>query len=189
MRAGGLTGVVLVAWLGLVAVVVGVPLCLGLVLAWWTTRGRAAGQVRRARVSRLIGLGIGALVGALTVVVAMGYLAPIAVVVGYLVGAYYGDIGDVPAPVGPVRVAGLRPRTMSAYTPRWAMLVAIGAAALTVFAPVILAAVPTATYGSWHPAPDDPGFTLPGATLKWPPVLQWRRSRWSRQARWSPVPC
>lgn len=53
------------------------------------------------------------------------------------------------------------------------MLVAIGAAALTVFAPVILAAVPTATYGSWHPAPDDPGFTLPGATLKWPPVLQW----------------
>lgn len=173
MRTAGLVGVLLWVWLGLVAVVVGVPLCLGLGLVWWTTRKRDAGQVRRARVFRLIGLGVGALIGVLTVYLALAYLAPIAVVVGYLVGAYYGELGDVGAPARPVRLAIPRPRIMRAYTPRWAMLVAIAAAALILLAPVILAAIPPVTYGPWHPAADEPGFTLPGQTLKWPPVLEW----------------
>lgn len=166
VQTAGLFGVAFWLRLGLAAVVVGVPLLLGLVLAWWSTRRRG----RRARVARLIGLGVGALVGVLTVFAALAFLAPVAVVAGYLVGVHYGELHDVPVPTGSVRVASLRPRTMRHYAPRWAMTVAIGAAALTLLEPAILAAVPTVTYGPWHPFP---GITLPGATLRWPSLVEW----------------
>jgi hypothetical protein len=176
MQTTGLFGSAFWLRLGYAAILVGIPLLLGLVLVWRTTRGRAAAaasQLRRARIARLIGLGIGALVGVLTVFAAQAFLAPIAVVAGYLVGVHHGELRDTPTPTGTVRVASLRPRTVRQYIPRWAMLVALVAAALTLFAPAILAAVPTPTYGPWHPIPDDPRITLPGAALRWPSPLEW----------------
>jgi hypothetical protein len=164
MRSAGFVGVAVWQLLGLAAVVVGIPLCLGLGLVWWTTRRRDTG---RARTARLIGLGVGALVGLAMVFSAEAFLGPIAVVAGYLVGMHYGDPRDLPA--GSVRV----PRPRRGYVPRWAMLLAIGAAVLTLLAPAILAPIPTATYGRWHPFADDPRFTLPGATLRWPSILDW----------------
>jgi hypothetical protein len=176
MRSTGLFAVVLWAQLGYATVVVGIPLLLGIALAWWTTRTRGAAandRPRRARTARLIGLGVGALVGVLTVFAAQAFLAPIAVVAGYLVGVLTGELRNPPEPTGTVRVASLQPRTVRRYVPRWAALVALGAAAVTVFAPAILAAIPTARYGPWHPIPDDPRITLPGAALAWPPVIDW----------------
>jgi hypothetical protein len=168
MRTAGLVGTALWLWLGYAAVMIGVPLVLGLGLVWWTTRGRDA---RRARRARLIGLGVGALVGMLAALAALGFLAPIAVVAGYLVGVFQGELRDAPA--GPMHVFLRQPRTMRSYQPRWAALLAIGAAGLTLLTPAILLAIPTATYGPRHPDPTDPGFTLPGATLKWPSIRDW----------------
>lgn len=158
-------------WLRLVvaAVWVGVPMVFGLVLVWWTTRKRGA-AARRMRVARLTGLGVGALVGVLLVWAAQLWLTPIAVVVGYLVGAYTGELRDSPIPAGAVRTASLRPRTVRGYVPRWTMAVAITAAVLTMVAPAILSAVPTASYGPWHPFAD---VTLPGAKLHWPSAVEW----------------
>lgn len=170
MRTAGLFGALLWWRLGLAAVLIGVPLLVGLVLVWWTTRTGAAGQARRAR---LIGLGVGALVGVVTVFAALGFLAPVAIVAGYLVGVHYGEPAPVSASTGTRRVAWLPPRTVRRYVPRWALLVAIGAAALTVLAPAILAPIPAASYGPWHPVADDPGLVLPGDTLHWPSAVHW----------------
>lgn len=148
---------------------VGVPLLFGLVLVWWTTRKRG-GAVRRARIARLLGLVVGGLVGILTGFAALLWLAPIAVVAGYLVGALYGDVRDTPTPAGELRTASLQPRTVRHYVPWWAMIVAIVAAILTILAPAILAAVPTPSYGPWQPVP---GVTLPGETLHWPSIRDW----------------
>jgi len=163
----------MVFWVRLVlaAIWVGVPVLLGLAQVWWTTRRRD--HVRQARITRLTGLGVGALVGVLMVWAAMLWLAPISVVAGYLVGVFSGELRDSPAPSGSVRVASLRPRTVRGYVPRWAMVVAPVAAALTLLAPAILTGMPAASYGPWHPFPDDPTFTLPGAMLKWPPAFDW----------------
>lgn len=176
MRTAGLFGLVFWMRLGYAAILIGIPLLLGLVLVWRTTRGHdaaAAGQVRRARLARLTGLGVGALVGVLTVFAAQAFLAPIAVVAGYVVGVHYGELRDTPTPTGAVRVASLRPRAVRQHVPRCAMLIAIVAAALTLLAPAILAAVPTPTYGPWHPVPGDPQITLRGTTLKWPSFVEW----------------
>lgn len=162
-----------VFWIRLIlaAIWVGVPLLLGVALVWWTTRRRD--HVRQTRVTRLTGLGVGALVGVGLVWAAQLWLAPIAVVAGYLVGVFSGAQRDSPAPSGSVRVASLRPRTVGGYVPRWAVVVAVVAAAITLLAPVILTAVPTATYGPWHPFPGRPQLTLPGATLRWPSAIEW----------------
>lgn len=176
MRAAGLFGMVFWLRLGYAAILVGIPLLLGLVLVWRTTRAHgiaAAGRVRRARIARLAGLGIGSVVGVLAVFAAQAFLASVAVVAGYVVGVHYGESRDTRTPTGAVRVASLRPRTVRQYMPRWAMLIALVAAALTLLAPAILAAVPTLTYGPWHPVPGDPRITLPGATLKWPSLVEW----------------
>lgn len=152
--------------LAIAGVWVGVPLVFGLVLVWWTTR-RRGGRARRAR---LIGLGVGALIGVLAAWAAQLWLAPIAVVAGYLVGAFSSDVRDPPVPSGPVRQASLQPRTVRRYVPLWAMVIALVAAVITVIAPAILSTLPTASYGPWHPFA---GVTLPGGTQQWPPARDW----------------
>jgi hypothetical protein len=149
-----------------------VPALLVGALVWWTTRRRdpSAGRVRRAR---LVGLGLGALVGVVAVWLAQLWLAPIAVAAGYLSSVLNGELRGAPPRTGLVRIASLEPRTTSRYVPRWAVVVAAVAAAVTMFAPAVLSAVPTARYGPWHPFPGEPGFTLPGATLSWPSAALW----------------
>jgi hypothetical protein len=161
------------ARLGLVAAWVGVPALLVAALVWWTTRGEVSDQTRRARSARLIGLGVGALVGALMVWAAVAWLGPVAVAAGYLSGVVRGELRDAPPPTGDVRVASLRARTTRRYVPRWAMLVAVGAAVSTMLAPAVFASVPAARFGPWHPVPADPLITLPGATLTWPSATLW----------------
>jgi len=155
----------------LVGIWVGVPVLLVGALVWWTTRRRAAAG-RRVRRARLAGLGMGALVGVVAVWLAELWLAPVAVAAGYLSGVLNGELRGAP-PTGVVRVASLQPRTASRYVPRWAVVVALAAAAMTMLAPAVLTAVPTASYGPWQPVPGDPRFTLPGATLAWPPPALW----------------
>jgi hypothetical protein len=162
--------------LGLVAVWVGLPVLLVGALVWWTTRGRgdaAPGRVRQVRAARLAGLGVGALVGVLAVWTAELWLAPIAVAAGYLAGVLRGELRGAPPPTGVVRVASLRARTARRYVPRWAVLVALVAAAMTMLTPAVLSAVPAARYGPWHPVPGDPLVTLPGGTLTWPSAELW----------------
>lgn len=172
----GMFGIVFWLRLGLVAVWVGLPVLLVGALVWWTTRRRdaaTAGRMRRARAGRLAGLGIGALVGVVAVWIAQLWLAPIAVAAGYLFGVLSGELSGAPPPTGLVRVATLQPRTASRYVPRWAVLVAVVAAAVTMLAPAVLTAVPAARYGPWHPFDGEPRFTLPGATLAWPSPALW----------------
>jgi hypothetical protein len=95
------------------------------------------------------------------------------VAAGYLSGVLNGELRGAPPRTGLVRVASLEPRTTGRYVPRWAVAVALAAAALTMLAPAVLAVVPTARYGPWHPVPEDPRFTLPGATLARPSAALW----------------
>jgi hypothetical protein len=169
MNTGATFGVLFWVRLVLVGIWVGVPVLLVGALVWWTTRRGAAGRVRRAR---LIGLGLGALVGVVAVWLAQLWLAPVAVAAGYLSGVLNGELRGAPPRTGLLRVASLEPRTTSRYAPRWAVVVAVVAGAVTMFAPAVLSAVPTAGYGPWHPFPGDP-FTLPGATLAWPSAALW----------------
>jgi hypothetical protein len=169
VNTGATFGVLFWVRLVLVGIWVGVPVLLVGALVWWTTRRGAAGRVRRAR---LIGLGLGALVGVVAVWLAQLWLAPVAVAAGYLSGVLNGELRGAPPRTGLVRVASLEPRTTSRYAPRWAVVVAVVAGAVTMFAPAVLSAVPTAGYGPWHPFPGDP-FTLPGATLAWPSAALW----------------
>jgi hypothetical protein len=169
VNTGATFGVLFWVRLVLVGIWVGVPVLLVGALVWWTTRRGAAGRVRRAR---LIGLGLGALVGVVAVWLAQLWLAPVAVAAGYLSGVLNGELRGAPPRTGLVRVASLEPRTTSRYAPRWAVVVAVVAGAVTMLAPAVLSAVPTAGYGPWHPFPGDP-FTLPGATLAWPSAALW----------------
>ncbi|HEX3789290.1 MAG TPA: hypothetical protein VHW44_15610 [Pseudonocardiaceae bacterium] len=166
-----LFGVVFWLRLWLVAIWVGVPVLFVGVLLWWTTRRGRGGP---ARAARLVGLGLGALVGVVAVWVAQLWLAPIAVAAGYLLGVLRGELRATPPPTESVRVASLRPRTARHYLPWWTVLVSVGAAAVTMLGPVVLSAVPTASYGSWNPlGGGDPRFTLPGMTLAWPRASEW----------------
>jgi hypothetical protein len=169
VNTGATFGVLFWVRLVLVGIWVGVPVLLVGALVWSTTRRGAAGRVRRAR---LIGLGLGALVGVVAVWLAQLWLAPVAVAAGYLSGVLNGELRGAPPRTGLVRVASLEPRTTSRYAPRWAVVIAVVAGAVTMFAPAVLSAVPTASYGPWHPFPGDP-FTLPGATLAWPSAALW----------------
>jgi len=166
MSEGAAFGFVFWVRLGLVAVWVGLPTVVAVALVWWKRSPKARG-------GHLAGIGIGALVGVLAVWLAQLWLAPIAVVAGYLFGMFSGELRDTPPPTGLVRVASLQPRTVGRYVPRWAMVVALVAATVTMVAPAVLAVVPAAKYGPWHPFDDEPRFTLPGATLAWPSAELW----------------
>jgi len=84
--------------------------------------------IRRARVGRLTGIGVGALAGIVLTWFGRAMVAPAAVGVGYLSGVLIAELLAVPRPTGPVRVASLQPRNARHYLPRWAVPVAVVAA-------------------------------------------------------------
>lgn len=107
--------------------------------------------VRRARIGRLAGLGLGALVGAVAFLAGFGLIAPILVAVGYLVGVLVAELRPVTRPAGPIRVASLQARSAWAYLPRWVVPAIVAAAALALIAPILFATVspPPPNYFGW----------------------------------------
>jgi hypothetical protein len=155
---------------------VGVPVLLVGALILWTTRKRRDtpdGNAKQTRRSRLVGLGLGALAGAITIWLAPTWLASIVVAAGYLAGVLNGELEDRPAQTDPVRVASLQPRTARHYIPLWTVVVAIIAAVLTIGAPIVVATVPPASYGPYHPFPDAAWLTVPGHHDSWPSPALW----------------
>jgi hypothetical protein len=172
----GMIGIVLLVKLIFAVIWVGVPVLLVGALVWWTTSRRGVPENSRARQtksSRIWGLRIGALVGVVTVLISQPWLGPIAVAAGYLLGVLRGELRDAPPKTGTVRVASLQPRTAAGYVPWWAALIAVVAAVVTVFGPIVLLAVPAPSYGPWHPFPDARWITLPGQQLSWPSPAIW----------------
>ncbi len=172
----GMIGTILLVKLIFAVIWVGVPVLLVGALVWWTTSRRGVPENSRARQtksSRIAGLRIGALVGVVTVLISQPWLGPIAVAGGYLLGVLRGELREAPPKTGTVRVASLQPRTAAGYVPWWAALTAVVAAVVTVFGPIVLLAVPTPSYGPWHPFPDTPSITLPGQQLSWPSPAIW----------------
>lgn len=118
-------------------------------------RGKAAARpeqaVRRARAGRLAGLGVGALVGAVAFLAGFGLVAPMLVAVGYLVGVLVAELRPATRPTGSIRKASLRARSAWPYLPRWVVPAIVGAAALSLIAPILFAVVrpPGATGGGW----------------------------------------
>lgn len=172
----GMLGIVLLVRLVIAAIWVGIPVLLVGALVWWTTSRKnvsADSRARQARSTRLKGLGIGALAGVISVLFGQLWLGPVAVAVGYLLAVLTGELRDAPPRTGTVRSASLRARTAAHYVPRWAAVVSVLAALVTVFTPAVLTAVPTASYGPWHPFPDATWITLPGQKLSWPSPAIW----------------
>ncbi|HJP76726.1 MAG TPA: hypothetical protein VJ914_20825 [Pseudonocardiaceae bacterium] len=172
----GSFGILLIVRLASTLVWVGIPVLLVGALILWTTRKRRDtpdGNAKRTRRSRLAGLGLGALGGAITVWLAPMWLAPIVVAVGYLTGVRNGELEDRPAQTDAVRVASLQPRTARHYLPLWTVVVSIVAAVLTISAPIVVATVPPASYGPYHPFPDATWITLPGHQDAWPSPVSW----------------
>ena len=110
---------------------VGVPVLLVGMSVWWATfrarRDAPGWLVRRARIGRLAGLGVGALAGIVLSWFGRGLVAPAAVAVGYLSGLLVAELLAVPKPSGSLRVASLQPRHARRYLPRWAVPVAVTA--------------------------------------------------------------
>lgn len=172
----GSFGILLIVRLASTLVWVGIPVLLVGALILWTTRKRRDtpdGNAKRTRRSRLIGLGLGALGGAITIWLAPMWLAPIVVAVGYLTGVRNGELEDRPAQTDAVRVASLQPRTARHYLPLWTVVVSVVAAVLTISAPIVVAAVPPASYGPYHPFPDAAWLTVPGHQDSWPSPVLW----------------
>jgi hypothetical protein len=111
---------------------IGVPvLAVGLSVWFATFRARRdvpRWLIRRARVGRLTGIGVGALAGLVLTWFGRAMVAPAAVGVGYLSGVLIAELLTVPRPTGPLRVASLQPRNARRYLPRWAVPVAVVAA-------------------------------------------------------------
>lgn len=172
----GMIGTILLVKLIFAVIWVGLPVLLVGALVWWTTSRRGVPENSRARQtksSRIGGLRIGALVGVVAVLASQPWLGPIAVAGGYLLGVLRGELRDAPPKTGTVRVASLQPRTAAGYVPWWAAVIAVVAAVVTVVGPLVLLAVPTPSYGPWHPFPDTPSITLPGQKLSWPSPAEW----------------
>ncbi|HEX4787475.1 MAG TPA: hypothetical protein VH372_03370 [Actinospica sp.] len=158
----------------LAAVYVGVPASLVGASVWWATRrtghGASAGPaaaVRRARLGRLAGLGVGAAAGIVSIWFGQGLPAPALVAIGYLFGVLK-ELLSVPPPSGTVRTAVVRTREAGRYLPRWAVWVAVGTGAICVLTPLLFAVLPRVRYAPWSPDGGDPRFTAPGGTLSWP---------------------
>jgi hypothetical protein len=117
--------------------------------------------IRRARVGRLTGIGVGALAGVVLTWFGQAMVAPAAVGVGYLSGVLVAELLAVPRPSGPLRVASLQPRNARRYLPRWAVPVAVVAAVPVLASP--LAVVVTEHYDRADPV--TPALFLPLAVV------------------------
>ena len=149
----------------LALVYVAIPVLLIGVSVWWATfrarRDAPRWLVRRARLGRLTGIGVGALVGVVFTWFGRGMVAPAAVGVGYLIGVLIAELLAVPQPSGPLRVASLQPRDARRYLPRWAVPVAVTAAM-----PVIAGPVAVITAGHYGDADGvTPALLLPLAVI------------------------
>lgn len=169
----GLPGIFFWVRAMLVLLYVGVPVLLVGAVVWWAGhRARfdaPAGLVRRVRVARLGGLAAGLIAGVLAFWLGQWQLAPATVSLGYLFGLLAAELLWVPQPSGPLRVAALATRHARRYLPRWSAPVLLSAGVLAIAVPVVLAVLPTVTYGPWRPdALDAPQITLPGGALQWP---------------------
>lgn len=176
MNYGGMLGIVLLVRLVLAVVWVGIPLLLVGALVWWTTSRKSVAsdsRARQTRSARLKGLGLGGLGGLISVLFGQLWLGPVVVAAGYLLGVLNGELHDTPPRTGTVRSASLRARTAAHYVPRWAAVVSVIAAMLSMFGPIVLIGVPTPEYGPWQPFPDAPFITVPGQKLAWPSPAVW----------------
>lgn len=149
----------------LALVYVAIPVLFIGVSVWWATfrarRDAPRWLVRRARLGRLTGIGVGALVGVVFTWFGRGMVAPAAVGVGYLLGVLIAELLAVPQPSGPLRVASLRPRDARHYLPRWAVPVAVTAAVPVMAGP--LAVITANHYGD--AAQVTPALLLPLAVV------------------------
>jgi len=157
----------------LVLLYIGVPVLLVGATVWWSTRrarlDAPAGLVRRARLARLAGLAAGLILGVVAIQLGQELLAPASVAIGYLFGLLTAELLWVPAPTGPLRVAAIQTRHVRGYIPRWSVPVVLSAGVLAIAVPIVLAVLPTVSYGPWHPdALDAPQILLPGGVLQWP---------------------
>jgi len=157
----------------LVLLYIGVPVLLVGATVWWSTRrarlDAPAGLVRRARSARLAGLAAGLILGVVAIQLGQELLAPASVAIGYLFGLLTAELLWVPAPTGPLRVAAIQTRHVRGYIPRWSVPVVLSAGVLAIAVPIVLAVLPTVSYGPWHPdALDAPQILLPGGVLQWP---------------------
>ena len=152
--------------IGLSAFFVGPPVLIVGTSVWISTRRSRRGQarqanqanqasqtVRRARIGRLVGLGLGAFAGAVAFLAGFGQIALVLVAVGFLVGVLVAELRPATQPAGPIREASLRARSAWHYLPRWVVRVIVAAAALALIAPVLFAAVPP-------PAEADKGWMI-----------------------------
>jgi hypothetical protein len=135
----------------LAIVYIGVPvLAVGLSLWFATFRARRdvpRWLIRRARVGRLTGIGVGALASIVLTWFGRAMVAPAAVGVGYLSGVLIAELLAVPRPTGPLRVASLQPRNARRYLPRWAVPVAVVAAVPVMASPLAVIITGHYVYG------------------------------------------
>ncbi|MGH3394165.1 MAG: hypothetical protein ACRDPO_05685 [Streptosporangiaceae bacterium] len=133
-------------WLStlLALIYVGVPVLAVGVSVWWATfrarRDAPRWLVRRARLGRLTGIGVGALAGIVLTWFGRAMVAPAAVGVGYLSGVLVAELLAVQQPTGPLRVASLQPRNARRYLPRWAVPVAVAVGVPVMAGPVAVIA-------------------------------------------------
>ena len=135
----------------LAIIYIGVPaLAVGLSVWFATFRARRdvpRWLIRRARVGRLTGIGVGALAGLVLTWFGRPMVAPAAVGVGYLSGVLIAELLTVPRPTGPLRVASLQPRNARRYLPRWAVPVAVVAAVPVIAGPLAVIVAEHYVYG------------------------------------------
>ncbi|HET7018907.1 MAG TPA: hypothetical protein VFI65_33625 [Streptosporangiaceae bacterium] len=133
--------VILLASVGLI---VGLPVLL-VGTSVWVSTGRASKRgagdgtsravLRRARIGRIGGLLVGALMAFLTYIFTNVILAPAFAGVGYLLGILVFELRPSIQPVGPIRVASLQARNAWQYLSRRVLRTTIVVAFLTVVAP------------------------------------------------------
>jgi hypothetical protein len=140
--------VILLASVGIIA---GLPVLLVGTSVWVSTRraskhgaadGMSSAVLRRARIGRIGGLVVGALMAVLAYIVTNVILAPAFVGVGYLLGILAFELRPSIQPAGPIRVASLQARNAWQYLSRRVLRTTIAVAFLTVVAPALFVLAP-----------------------------------------------
>jgi hypothetical protein len=148
---------VILVLLGSLGLIVGIPVLLVGLSTWFSTRKatkRSAtdsisnAAARQARIGRIGGLIMGAVVGVATWFATDGILAPAFVGVGYLLGMLAFELQPSNQPIGPIRSASLQARNAWQYLPRWVVRTTIVIAFPTLVAPVVFVVAPPPSYVS-----------------------------------------